>query len=133
MLLLLQAFLFYTFCQQNTKSFAILVVIRFVRCQYLFIYFRLFCFSNLISVNAMKYNTHYLILYFQHGILRKINQIIDVVNTAHDTGTSWLEGLLNSVCVLFSDNKTIVLKHKLCKYNIYNNMKNLKLKIFIMD
>ncbi|XP_061397240.1 nipped-B protein [Musca vetustissima] len=33
----------------------------------------------------------------KHGILRKINQIIDVVNTAHDTGTSWLEGLLNSI------------------------------------
>ncbi|XP_073824751.1 nipped-B cohesin loading factor isoform X2 [Musca autumnalis] len=33
----------------------------------------------------------------KHGVLRKINQIIDVVNTAHDTGTSWLEGLLNSI------------------------------------
>lgn len=38
-----------------------------------------------------------MLLYFQHGIQRKINQIIDVVNTAHDTGTSWLEGLLMSV------------------------------------
>ncbi|XP_041674034.1 nipped-B protein isoform X3 [Drosophila eugracilis] len=28
---------------------------------------------------------------------RKINQIIDVVNTAHDTGTTWLEGLLMSI------------------------------------
>ncbi|XP_037927462.1 nipped-B protein [Teleopsis dalmanni] len=33
----------------------------------------------------------------KHGIQRKINQIIDVVNTAHDTGTAWLEGLLNSI------------------------------------
>ncbi|KAL9928533.1 nipped-B cohesin loading factor isoform 2-T4 [Glossina fuscipes fuscipes] len=33
----------------------------------------------------------------KHGIQRKINQIIDVVNTAHDTGTTWLEGLLNSI------------------------------------
>ncbi|XP_013107100.2 nipped-B protein isoform X1 [Stomoxys calcitrans] len=33
----------------------------------------------------------------KHGVLRKINQIIDVVNTAHDTGTTWLEGLLNSI------------------------------------
>ncbi|XP_037731675.1 nipped-B protein isoform X6 [Drosophila subpulchrella] len=31
------------------------------------------------------------------GIQRKINQIIDVVNTAHDTGTTWLEGLLMSI------------------------------------
>nr|XP_041632486.1 nipped-B protein isoform X2 [Drosophila kikkawai]XP_041632487.1 nipped-B protein isoform X2 [Drosophila kikkawai]XP_041632488.1 nipped-B protein isoform X2 [Drosophila kikkawai] len=33
----------------------------------------------------------------KHGIQRKINQIIDVVNTAHDTGTTWLEGLLMSI------------------------------------
>ncbi|EDW28358.1 GL18991 [Drosophila persimilis] len=33
----------------------------------------------------------------KHGIQRKINQIIDVVNTAHDTGTIWLEGLLMSI------------------------------------
>ncbi|XP_055853643.1 nipped-B protein isoform X3 [Episyrphus balteatus] len=33
----------------------------------------------------------------KHGIQRKINQIIDVVNTAHDTGTTWLEGLLVSI------------------------------------
>ncbi|KAH8252070.1 hypothetical protein KR032_009299, partial [Drosophila birchii] len=33
----------------------------------------------------------------KHGIQRKINQIIDVVNTAHDTGTAWLEGLLMSI------------------------------------
>ncbi|XP_036224403.2 nipped-B protein isoform X1 [Bactrocera oleae] len=31
------------------------------------------------------------------GIHLKINQIIDVVNIAHDTGTAWLEGLLNSI------------------------------------
>ncbi|XP_070070031.1 nipped-B protein isoform X2 [Drosophila takahashii] len=31
------------------------------------------------------------------GVQRKINQIIDVVNTAHDTGTTWLEGLLMSI------------------------------------
>ncbi|XP_039148233.1 nipped-B protein isoform X3 [Drosophila simulans] len=31
------------------------------------------------------------------GIQRKINHIIDVVNTAHDTGTTWLEGLLMSI------------------------------------
>ncbi|XP_052842596.1 nipped-B protein isoform X3 [Drosophila gunungcola] len=31
------------------------------------------------------------------GIQRKINQIIDVVNSAHDTGTTWLEGLLMSI------------------------------------
>ncbi|KRF81724.1 nipped-B protein isoform X1 [Drosophila virilis] len=33
----------------------------------------------------------------KHGIQRKINQIIDVVNSAHDTGTTWLEGLLMSI------------------------------------
>ncbi|KAH8272136.1 hypothetical protein KR018_001754, partial [Drosophila ironensis] len=33
----------------------------------------------------------------KHAIQRKINQIIDVVNTAHDTGTTWLEGLLISI------------------------------------
>ncbi|XP_030245911.1 nipped-B protein isoform X2 [Drosophila navojoa] len=33
----------------------------------------------------------------KYGIQRKINQIIDVVNSAHDTGTSWLEGLLMSI------------------------------------
>ncbi|XP_033150568.1 nipped-B protein isoform X2 [Drosophila busckii] len=33
----------------------------------------------------------------KNGIQRKINQIIDVVNTAHDTGTTWLEGLLMSI------------------------------------
>lgn len=38
-----------------------------------------------------------LFLLLQYSIQRKITQIIDVVNTAHDTGTTWLEGLLNSV------------------------------------
>ncbi|KRG03872.1 uncharacterized protein Dmoj_GI18280, isoform B [Drosophila mojavensis] len=33
----------------------------------------------------------------KYGIQRKINQIIDVVNSAHDTGTTWLEGLLMSI------------------------------------
>ncbi|KPU75361.1 uncharacterized protein Dana_GF26355, isoform D [Drosophila ananassae] len=33
----------------------------------------------------------------KHGIQRKINQIIDVVNTSHDTGSTWLEGLLLSI------------------------------------
>ncbi|XP_043661492.1 nipped-B protein isoform X2 [Drosophila teissieri] len=31
------------------------------------------------------------------GIQRKINHMIDVVNTSHDTGTTWLEGLLMSI------------------------------------
>ncbi|XP_055384070.1 nipped-B protein [Condylostylus longicornis] len=31
------------------------------------------------------------------AVYRKINQIIDVVNTAHDTGTLWLDGLLTSI------------------------------------
>ncbi|XP_043066416.1 nipped-B protein isoform X3 [Drosophila bipectinata] len=33
----------------------------------------------------------------KHGIQRKINQIIDVVNTSHDAGSTWLEGLLLSI------------------------------------
>lgn len=35
----------------------------------------------------------------QASIERKINQMLDVVSMAHDTGLQWLDGLLKSVSV----------------------------------
>lgn len=41
---------------------------------------------NLASLNSV-----------QASIERKINQMLDVVSMAHDTGLQWLDGLLSSV------------------------------------
>lgn len=38
-----------------------------------------------------------IVIMLKASIQRKINQMIDVVSMAHDTGLQWLDGLLTSV------------------------------------
>lgn len=39
--------------------------------------------------------------FLQTSIERKINQMVDVVSMAHDTGLQWLDGLLTSVSCVY--------------------------------
>lgn len=54
--------------------------------------------STIIITNFSGPNQKFI---FQASIERKINQIIEVVSLAHDTGTHWLDGLLRQVRIFF--------------------------------